>query len=109
MKEIRIGNDINVLWLFKGDNLEGLDLCIELTDPKGNKRIIDDIRLGFGNLINFTLKGTELKFTGDYNLTIWKNKGKDGQTCYDYMKAFKLIPFSGCCDELGEKDLSLIS
>lgn len=108
MEKIRIGNDINVIWLFKYDDLTDLDLCIEITNPKGDKTIINDIRIESGNIALFTIKGKDYNIVGDYNLTIWKNKGKDGQTCYDKTKAFSLVNYSCCCDELKPVDLYIV-
>lgn len=94
-KRIRIGKDIAIRWhitLPEGNNelLSDMDLSIAMKDPKGLPIAIKDYDV-VGNDLLIGLKGTTFAWLGNYTLTLWKNKGKDGQTVVDAVNAFTLV------------------
>lgn len=95
MKKIRIGKDINVRWeitLPEGiDTLYGLNLSLDMRDPKGNKVKINEFELEGDNVVLFGLRGTAFVFIGNYSFTLWVNKGELGQTLVDCINAFQLV------------------
>ena len=93
MKRIRIGKDISIRWEINTDGaavpLEGRDLTLELKSPIG-KVIILPCRVD-GNVLTMTYYGYEQTVVGEYSLTLWENKGKQGQNVVDAIRAFKLV------------------
>lgn len=94
-KRIRIGKDIAIRWhitLPEGNNelLSDMDLSIAMKDPKGLPIAIKDYDVVDNDLL-IGLKGTAFAWLGNYTLTLWKNKGKDGQTVVDAVNAFTLV------------------
>lgn len=94
-KRIRIGKDIAIRWhitLPEGNNelLSDMDLSIAMKDPKGLPIAIKDYDVVDNDLL-IGLKGTTFVWLGNYTLTLWKNKGKDGQTVVDAVNAFTLV------------------
>ena len=94
-KRIRIGKDIAIRWhitLPEGNNelLSDMDLSIAMKDPKGLPIAIKDYDVVDNDLL-IGLKGTTFAWLGNYTLTLWKNKGKDGQTVVDAVNAFTLV------------------
>lgn len=93
MKRIRIGKDISLRWTITTDGaaipLEGRDLTLEMKSPIG-KVIILPYRIE-GNVLNITYYGYEQTVIGEYSLTLWENKGKQGQNVVDAIRAFKLV------------------
>lgn len=94
-KRIRIGKDIAIRWhitLPEGNNelLSDMDLSIAMKDPKGLSIAIKDYDVVDNDLL-IGLKGTTFAWLGNYTLTLWKNKGKDGQTVVDAVNAFTLV------------------
>lgn len=93
MKHIRIGKDISMRWAITTDGaaipLQGRDLTLELKSPIG-KVIILPFRIE-GNVITITYYGYEQTVVGEYSLTLWENKGKQGQNVVDAIRAFKLV------------------
>lgn len=94
-KRIRIGKDIAIRWhiTLPEDNnslLSDMDLAIAMKDPKGLSIAIKDYNV-VGNDLLIGLKGTTFAWLGNYTLTLWKNKGKDGQTVVDAVNAFTLV------------------
>ena len=93
MKHIRIGKDISLRWAITTDGaavpLEGRDLTLELKSPIG-KVFILPYRVD-GNVLNITYYGNEQTVVGEYSLTLWENKGKQGQNVVDAIRAFKLV------------------
>ena len=94
MRSIRIGKDLQLEWkiLTNGEplSLEGRDIYLQLIDPRG--RALDMDFTVSGNTLSFSYPGVAQKFTGVYRLTVWENHGKERQTVYDNIKAFKLVP-----------------
>lgn len=94
MKRIRIGKDIEIHWpiLTNGEpaSLEGRDLHILLHLPSCMESPVDFV--SEGNIAIFTIPGNSQKQLGIYQLTMWENKGKSGQTVVDYCNAFELVP-----------------
>lgn len=93
MKHIRIGKDISLRWAITTDGaaipLEGRDLTLEMKSPIG-KVIILPFRIE-GNVLTITYYGYEQTVVGEYSLTLWENKGKQGQNVVDAIRAFKLV------------------
>ena len=94
MKRYRIGKDvanrIRVRTNGEYTPLAGRDISLQMTDPKGcktweNFTILEDGR------IFFTYYGKDQKYTGTYQLTVWENYGKIGQTAVDCVDAFRLV------------------
>lgn len=108
MRKIRIGKDIKIRW---GVTIEGevadpavYDLTLELRDAFGSTVEIAQPTLVDG-LLETTFFGKDHKRTGAYRLTLWMNKGKEGQSVVDACDAFTLVSCS--CDEGGDSDLDL--
>lgn len=108
MRKIRLGKDIKIRW---GVTIEGevadpavYDLTLELRDAFGSTVDVAQPSLVDG-LLETTLFGKDQKRTGTYRLTLWLNKGKEGQSVVDACDAFTLVSCS--CDEGGEGDLDL--
>lgn len=108
MRKIRIGKDIKIRW---GVTIEGevanpavYDLSLELRDAFGSAVEIAQPTLVDG-LLETTFFGKDHKRTGAYRLTLWLNKGKEGQSVVDACDAFNLVSCS--CDEGGEGELDL--
>lgn len=97
MKTIRIGKDIAINWTITTNgepaSLEDEVLYLEMKDPKGNKIQIEEYEVS-GNIIKIGLKGTAFVHLGQYTLTLWKNRGLDGQTVVDAVDAFKLVKYT---------------
>ena len=93
MKHIRIGKDISLRWAITTDGaaipLQGRDLTLEMKSPIG-KVIILPYRIE-GNVLTMTYYGYEQTVVGEYSLTLWENKGKQGQNVVDAIRAFKLV------------------
>lgn len=104
MRKIRIGKDIEIKWtiLTNGEttSLLGRDLRLEmyLTVREEPKQI--PFTVESGNILKFTIKGTEQENLGKYTLTLWENYKKDGQTILDACNAFELVKTT--CDENDE-------
>lgn len=108
MRKIRIGKDIKIRW---GVTIDGVvadpvvyDLTLELRDAFGSTVEVAQPTLVDG-LLETTFYGKDQKRTGAYRLTLWLNKGKEGQSVVDACDAFTLVSCS--CDEGGEGDLDL--
>lgn len=118
MRKIRIGKDINVRWHIEvpegSEPLSDMDLTLYMSGPQGMHVLIENATIGV-DTIEFTLRGTDFNYLGDYSLTCWKNKGEQGQTVLDAVRAFTLVKSSdqeadyhecGCNDlELATVDL----
>lgn len=108
MRKIRLGKDIKIRW---GVTIEGevadpavYDLTLELRDAFGSVVEVAQLTLVDG-LLETTFFGKDQKRTGAYRLTLWLNKGKEGQSVVDACDAFTLVSCS--CDEGGTGDLDL--
>lgn len=80
------------------------DLTLELRDAFGSTVDVAQPTLVDG-LLETTFFGKDQKRTGAYRLTLWLNKGKEGQSVVDACDAFTLVSCS--CDEGGTGDLDL--
>jgi hypothetical protein len=80
------------------------DLTLELRDAFGSTVDVAQPTLVDG-LLETTFFGKNHKRTGAYRLTLWLNKGKEGQSVVDACDAFTLVSCS--CDEGGDGDLDL--
>lgn len=102
MKKIRKGKDIAVSWpiLTNGEPtpLDGRDLTLFV---KSQYNVVKQVEFTTeDNIVSFTFYGTEQQMLGVYQLTLWENYGKQGQTAVDYCDAFELV--SCTCKEGGE-------
>lgn len=92
MRKIRIGKDISIAWTVLTDgeerSLEGRDLTLVLSDRFSRRRI--DFEAD-GATLRFIVRGTDQKALGDHGLTLWENRGHDGQTVVDSLPAFTLV------------------
>lgn len=92
MRKIRIGKDISIAWTVLTDgeevSLEGRDLTLILSDKYSRRRL--DFEAD-GATLRFLVRGADQKVIGQYGLTLWENKGKDGQTVVDSCPAFTLV------------------
>lgn len=90
---IRVGKDISLVWtiLTEGmpEPLEGRELRLDVTDPSGAVTTVPFSVTE--NKVGFSLYGKDLAKTGAYTLTLWENKGKEGQTAVDCVSAFRLV------------------
>jgi hypothetical protein len=96
MESKRIGKDLRLIWRDIKTNgefvsLNGRDLTLIMTDPKGGKTemqmaVVDDYN------VESHFYGKDHKYLGVYMLTLWENYGKIGQTALDKPKAFRLVP-----------------
>lgn len=86
-RRIRIGRDINAGWRIKTNGqalpLEGRDLTLVLRNIQTASACTIPFSILDTNLIVFIWRGTEQKSLGDYELTLWENRGKDGQNAVD--------------------------
>lgn len=90
---IRVGKDISLVWtiLTEGlpEPLEGRELRLDVTDPCGT---VTSVPFSVTeNKVGLSLYGKDLTKTGAYSLTLWENKGKEGQTAVDCVSAFRLV------------------
>ena len=93
MRHIRIGKDISMRWSILTDGaavpLEGRDITLEMKSPIG--KVISIPYSIEGNVLTITYYGYEQTVVGEYSLTLWENKGKQGQNVVDAIRAFKLV------------------
>lgn len=98
MKEIRIGNTINITWnlTVHGAVIEELDLMLQRNEPL---RKVKNIPFTLdGNALKFEHDGVAQKECGVYSYSLWANYGKPDQAVIDTCPAYKLIPRD--CGEL---------
>ena len=104
MKNIRIGNDIDVTWsLFREGlaySLDGLDVTLYLKNIYGKEEITDFSVSG--NNVIWTFRGKDQKKVGRYSLEIIINEGNDGMSTTDAIDFVNLIKCS--CVEDGEDE-----
>lgn len=97
MRNIRIGKDIAINWEItingQVEDLTDKDLTLTMTDPKGNVAETKDFEIN-DNKISVGFNGTSFRYLGTYTLTLWLNKGKEGQTMVDAVDAFKLVKYT---------------
>ena len=103
MKNIRIGNDINVAWsLYRDDApfpLEGENISLHLQTPYG--RIdLEDFSVE-GNVISWIFRGKNQKVLGKYSLILFINKGEDGMVATDACDFVNLVD---CSCKVGRDD-----
>ena len=96
MKNIRIGNDINVAWSIIKDNapynLEGLDLSLYLRSLYGRKEI-QDFTIE-GNTISWVFEGRTQKREGKYSLELVINEDAEGMITTDVCHFVNLVSCS---------------
>lgn len=92
---IRIGNDIPMVWRFYtgrkiGYSMENRDLRLYMTDPAGRKESLNFTVSG--NALLFTFYGRDQRRTGEYTLTLVENEGQPGMLTIDKIRPFCLTP-----------------
>lgn len=100
MKNIRIGNDISVVWTVTAGSpvdLENVELT--LFDQYGDKATISDVEVRVtGELVYkylFSFYGKDQKRQGVYRVLLQRNEGEIGMATLDKTDAFQLF---GVCD-----------
>ncbi len=93
MRRIRIGKDIAMRWTILTDgqptDLANRKLLIEARASNG--RVYELEYTTEKNTAIFTFLGKEQRFTGNYTITLWENKGEEKQNVVDKVSAFSLV------------------
>ena len=104
MKDIRIGNDINVRWSIFSEGvpfiLDGRDISVYLRTPFGKGKIEQFIILD--NVIEWTFPGKQQKYLGKHSLTLVINEDADGMITTDACDFVNLVKCS--CQAHGADD-----
>lgn len=94
--KIRQGKDIILRWKITTNGealpLEGRNLTLILSTPNGRERVLSYTTEG--DIISTRLFGKEITLLGDYTLTLWENRGDQGQTAVDAVNAFELVKYT---------------
>lgn len=92
MQRIRIYKDLKIKWKVLTNKealpLEGRDLTFEIVNKFERVAFPYSVE---GNLLTADFPGTAHKSLGDYWVTLWENKGKEGQTLVDSCAGFTLV------------------
>lgn len=94
MKRIRIGKDIHVSWEVTVDGIHRDLSVLDLSLVLGNELAGTEQSLPFTTDFDKVLAeypGTAQGNTGVYRLTLWLNKGSEGQSVLDNSDAFQLV------------------
>lgn len=89
MKSVRIGKDINVTWTIltngQAHELDAADLQLEISSQTGVVVFRPEFTIDGdnNNVVRFCWKGKDQTAVGNYIVTLWKNRGEDGQTAVD--------------------------
>lgn len=102
---IRKGKDVAIRWrIFTNGNsepLEGRQLLLELKSPFG--RVYElPFSISEVDVIEAVFRGVDQQNVGFYSLTLWENKGYDGQTAVDVVRAFELVRTTDDENKVGE-------
>lgn len=93
MKDVRIGNDISVIWSLYSDQkpflLDGLKISVYLKGMYGKTKI-EDYTIK-DNEIHWTFFGKDQKHTGKYSLTLVINEGAEGMVTTDVCDLVRLV------------------
>ena len=107
MKDIRIGNDIYVVWSLYRDgqpfDLSSLNLTLYLKGTFGKTEIEDFVV--YGNEIRWTFYGKDQNQAGKYSLVLVSNEGKQGMMTTDVCDFVRLVHCS--CQVDGKDDAGL--
>ena len=97
MKNYRLGNTITVKWTIMTATGTAYNLNagnLELYAVVPNHAIkVDDFSVS-GNVVTWTFRGSDQKFTGPYTLTLIENRGQSTMMTVDYCNAFGLVRWS---------------
>lgn len=99
---IRAGKDVTLRWKIFTDGQEKPlpdkeSLTLIMQTPDGEEESPAFIVSG-GHIVIY-LYGKDLTTTGMYSLTLWENKGKQGQRAVDFLNAFRLVANTGLEDD----------
>ena len=109
MKNIRIGNDLNVAWSIVNKqtneplSLEGRDIHLYLRTPFGRQSITDFST--HDNVVSWTFYGKDQKYTGKYSLELVINENEEGMATTDVCDFVNLVAHS--CDVGGSDEGSV--
>lgn len=107
MKDIRIGNDVSVVWSLYHDQepftLEGLNVALYLKGMYGETKI-EDFTIRENQLL-WTFLGKEQKGLGKYSLALVINEGKTGMVTTDTCDFIRLV--SCTCNAGGADDVGV--
>lgn len=97
MKNYRLGNTITIKWTIMtatgtAYNLNANNLELYAVVPNYAMKV-DGFSVA-GNVITWTFRGTDQKFTGPYTLTLIENRGQSTMMTVDYCNAFGLVRWS---------------
>lgn len=97
MKNYRLGNTITIKWTIMtatgtAYNLNANNLELYAVVPNHAMKV-DGFSVA-GNVITWTFRGTDQKFTGPYTLTLIENRGQSTMMTVDYCNAFGLVRWS---------------
>lgn len=105
-RNIRIHKDITLRWRVKTNgastSLLGRDLVLFLTDPFGDKTVLN-FSVTDTNLITAVFYGKDQSKLGSYILTLAENVGQEGSNAVDEVDAFNLVSRS-CMETPGTSD-----
>lgn len=97
MKKVRIGKDINVTWTIltngEAQELDADELELEISSQTGALVFKPEFTVegDDNNVVKFCWKGKDQTAVGSYIVTLWKNRGEDGQTAVD-SRLVTLVP-----------------
>ena len=105
MKDLRIGNDINVKWSIYAEgapfSLEGKEISLYLRTPYGKKEVTPVVE---GNAVLWTFFGKDQKHTGKHSLELVINEDAEGMVTTDACDFVNLVDCSckvGGADDAG--------
>lgn len=98
-KKIRIGKDILTSIRVKTNGsdvaLAGRDISVEIINARGFRHPVNNVSISDTNLLSFTFYGKDQPKTDFYNIVVWENRGKTGQTVVDtYNDYVELVPYT---------------
>lgn len=107
MQRIRIYKDLKIKWKVLTNKealpLEGRDLTFEIVNKFERVSFPYSVE---GNLLTADFPGTAHKSLGDYWVTLWENKGKEGQTLVDSCAGFTLVSTT-CMEDDNDNTLNV--
>ena len=116
MRNIRIGNDIDILWgIFTGDgfsevpyDMTGKDISLYAQTRANDIFEVVDFEID-RHIVKWKFKGKDQRILGTYKITLIENNGRDNMHTIDHCKAFQLVDDSckATCDCNGEDNLRL--
>lgn len=115
MRNIRIGNDIEVIWsIYTGDgadetayNLDGRNLNLYLINCFGSEKVTSfDTD---GNVLRWRFYGKDQKHIGRYSLILVENEGSEGMHTLDCCDVFNLVRRSCRSCDCGDENVEVLT